>query len=183
MSSFFQEVKNTIFANLELQNILPDDKVHREINDHVVVTLAKNEELTISFSYNEASPISQSLEIENNENAHMEKGLPYEDNYGENEMIVNLTNNVKFVTATGFTLDTSENEKEGICITTNVALPKVVPSMKIDNAKEGDKTTLDDSHRKEDHLISHDNIFTNMDNFDLFSPKEGSFSTYKSFRK
>jgi len=55
--------------------------------------------------------------------------------------------------------------------------------MKIDSAKEGEKITLEDSHGKEDNLISHDNIFTNIDNFDLFSPKEGSFSTYKSFRK
>jgi len=53
MSPLFQEVENTSFANLELQNIVPEDKVHREINDHVVVTLAKNEELTINFSYNE----------------------------------------------------------------------------------------------------------------------------------
>ncbi|KAH0672639.1 hypothetical protein KY290_024874 [Solanum tuberosum] len=87
MSPLFQEVQNTSFANLELQNIVPKDKVHREINDHVVVTLAKNEELAINFSYNEENmeqvPISQSLEIENNENAHMEKGLPYEDSYGE----------------------------------------------------------------------------------------------------
>ncbi|KAK4708778.1 hypothetical protein R3W88_029703 [Solanum pinnatisectum] len=121
----------------------------------------------------EQVPISQSLEIENNENAHMEKGLPYEDNYGENEMIVNLTNNVKFVTAVDSTLDTCENDKEGVCITTNFTLPEVAPPMKIDSAKEGDKTTLEDSHGKVDHLISHDNIFTNMDNFDLFSPKEG----------
>ncbi|KAG5610214.1 hypothetical protein H5410_021495, partial [Solanum commersonii] len=85
MSPLFQEVENTSFENLELQNIVPIDKVHREINDHVVVTLTKNEGLTISFSYNEENieqvPISQSLEIENNENAHVEKGLPYEDNY------------------------------------------------------------------------------------------------------
>lgn len=39
--------------------------------------------------------------------------------------------------------------------------------------QEGDKTTLEDSHGKEDHLISHDNIFIYMDNFDLFTPKEG----------
>uniref|UniRef100_M1AKL4 Uncharacterized protein n=1 Tax=Solanum tuberosum TaxID=4113 RepID=M1AKL4_SOLTU len=177
MSPLFQEVDNTSFTNLELQNIVPEDKVHREINDHVIVTLAKNEELTISFSYNEENmeqvPISQSLEMENNENAHMEKGLPYEDNYGEKEMIVNLTNNVKFVTAADSTLDTGENDKEGVCITTNFALPEIAPTMKIDSAKEGDKNTLEDSHGKEDHLISHDNIFTNMDNFDLFSPKEG----------
>ncbi|KAG5606015.1 hypothetical protein H5410_027507 [Solanum commersonii] len=110
MSPLFEEVQNTSFANLELQNVVPKDKVHREINDHVVVTLAKNEELTINFSYNEENieqvPISQSLEIENNDNTHMEKGLPYEDNYGEKEMTVNLTNNVKFVTAVDFTLDT-----------------------------------------------------------------------------
>ncbi|KAH0712589.1 hypothetical protein KY289_008548 [Solanum tuberosum] len=109
MSPLFQEIENTSFANLELQNIVLEDKVHREINDHVVVTLAKNEELTINFSYNEENmeqvPISRSLEIENNENDHMEKGLPYEDNFGEKEMIVNLTNNVRFVTAADFTLD------------------------------------------------------------------------------
>ncbi|KAG5577040.1 hypothetical protein H5410_057174 [Solanum commersonii] len=171
MSPLFQEVENTSFANLELQNIVLEDKVHREINDHVVVTSANNEELTISFSYNEV-PISQSLEIENNENAHMEKRLSCEDNYGEKEMIVKLTNNVKFMTTADFTLDTGENDKEGVCITTNFALPKVTPPMKIDSAKEGDKIALEDSHGKEDHLISHDNIFTNMDNFALFSPKE-----------
>ncbi|KAH0746396.1 hypothetical protein KY285_008053 [Solanum tuberosum] len=177
MSTLFQEVENTSFANLELQNNVLEDKVHREINDHVVETSANNEELTISFSYNEENmkevPISQSLEIENNENTHMEKGLSCEDNYGEKEMIINLTNNVKFVTAADFTLDTGENDKEGVCITTNFALPEVAPPMKIDRAKEGNKTALEDSHGKEDHLISHDNIFTNMDNFDLFSPKEG----------
>ncbi|WMV55021.1 hypothetical protein MTR67_048406 [Solanum verrucosum] len=69
--------------------------------------------------------------------------------------------------------DQGENDKEGVCITANVALPKVAPPMKLDNAKEGDKTTLEDSHGKEEHLISHDNIFTNLDNFDLFSPIEG----------
>ncbi|KAG5577036.1 hypothetical protein H5410_057170 [Solanum commersonii] len=123
----------------------------------------------------EEVPISQSLEIENNENVHMEKGLPCKDNYGEKEMIVNLINNVKFVTAVDFTLDTCENDKEGsqIYSSQNFALPEVAPPMKIDSAKEGDKTTLEDSNGKEDHLISHDNIFTNMDNFDLFSPKEG----------
>lgn len=56
----------------------------------MVLTLAKNKELTINFSYNEENmeqvPISQSLEIENNKNAHMEKGFPYEDNYGEKEV-------------------------------------------------------------------------------------------------
>ncbi|KAG5577252.1 hypothetical protein H5410_057386 [Solanum commersonii] len=51
-------------------------------------------------------------------------------------------------------------------------LLEVAPPMKIGSAKEGDKTTLEDSHGKEDNLISHENIFTNMDNFDLFSPKE-----------
>ncbi|KAK4716294.1 hypothetical protein R3W88_014632 [Solanum pinnatisectum] len=177
MSPLFQEVQDTSFANLELQNVVPKDKVHREINVHVVVTLAKNEELTINFSYNEENmeqvPISQSLEIKNNEKAHMEKGLPYEDNYGEKEMIVNLTNNVKFVIAADFTLDTGENDKEGVCSTTNFSLPEVAPPMKIGNAKEGEKTTLEDSHGKEDYLISHDNRFTNMDNFDLFSPIEG----------
>ncbi|KAH0669640.1 hypothetical protein KY285_023801 [Solanum tuberosum] len=54
----------------------------------------------------EQVPISQSLEIENNKNAHMEKGFPYEDNYGEKEVSVNLTNKVKFVTVADFTLDT-----------------------------------------------------------------------------
>ncbi|KAG5577032.1 hypothetical protein H5410_057166 [Solanum commersonii] len=87
--------------------------------------------------------ISQSLEIENNENAHMEKGLP------------------------------CENDKEGVCITTNFSLPEVAPQMKIDSAREGYKTTLEDSNGKEDHLISYDNIFTNMNNFDLFSSKGG----------
>ena len=47
--------------------------------------------------------------------------------------------------------------------------------MEIDNAKEGDKTMLEDSHEKEDHVIAHDNVFANMNDFDLFSPKEGSF--------
>uniref|UniRef100_K4D8L8 Uncharacterized protein n=1 Tax=Solanum lycopersicum TaxID=4081 RepID=K4D8L8_SOLLC len=121
----------------------------------------------------EQIPISKSLEIKNNENAYMEKGLPYEDNYGEKEIIANLASNVEFVTPADFTLETGENDKEGVCIIINFSLPEVVPPMKIDSAKEGNKPTLEDSHGKEDHQICHDNIFTNMENCDLFSPKEG----------
>ena len=51
----------------------------------------------------EQVPISQ---FKNKENAYMEKGLPYEDNYGEKEMIANLANNVEFVTFADFTLET-----------------------------------------------------------------------------
>uniref|UniRef100_K4D8M0 Uncharacterized protein n=1 Tax=Solanum lycopersicum TaxID=4081 RepID=K4D8M0_SOLLC len=103
----------------------------------------------------------------------MEKGLPYEDNYGEKEMIANLASNVEFVTPVDFTLETGENDKEGVCITTNFSLPEVAPPMKIDSEKEGNKTTLEDSHGKEDHQICNDNIFTKIENCDLFSPKEG----------
>ncbi|KAK4708848.1 hypothetical protein R3W88_029773 [Solanum pinnatisectum] len=84
-----------------------------------------------------------------------------------------VVNDVKSMTTYNFTLNKGENDNKGVCITTNFTLPEVTPPMKIDNAKEGDKTTLEDSHGKEDHLISHDNIFTNMENFGLFSPKEG----------
>ncbi|KAG5576733.1 hypothetical protein H5410_056867 [Solanum commersonii] len=87
-----------------------------------------------------------------------------------------VASDVKSMTTYYFTLNKGENDKERVCITANVALLEVAPPMKIDSAKEGDKTTPEDSHGKEDHLISHDTIFTNLDNFDLFSPKEGSFS-------
>ncbi|KAH0682790.1 hypothetical protein KY285_020302 [Solanum tuberosum] len=76
-----------------------------------------------------------------------------------------------------------KNDKEGVCITTNVALLEVAPPMKIESAKEVDKTTLEESHGKKDHPISHDNIFTNMDNFDLFSPKEGFDDPFLLYEK
>lgn len=60
---------------------------------------------------------------------------------------------------------------------------KVAAAMKIDSAKEGNKTKLEDSYGKEDHQKAHDNIFSNMENCDLFSPKESSFSMYKYCRK
>uniref|UniRef100_M1BM36 Uncharacterized protein n=1 Tax=Solanum tuberosum TaxID=4113 RepID=M1BM36_SOLTU len=84
-----------------------------------------------------------------------------------------VANDVKSMATYNFTLNKGENDKEGVCITTNFSLPEVAPPMKIDSAREGDKTTIEDSNGKEDHLISYDNIFTNMNNFDLFSSKEG----------
>ncbi|KAG5606014.1 hypothetical protein H5410_027506 [Solanum commersonii] len=74
-----------------------------------------------------------------------------------------VANDVKSMSTDNFTPNKGEYDKEGVCNTTNFALPEVAPPMKIDNAKEGDKNTLEDSHGKEDHLISHDNIFTNME--------------------
>ncbi|KAJ8556307.1 hypothetical protein K7X08_023065 [Anisodus acutangulus] len=48
--------------------------------------------------------------------------------------------------------------KERVCITTNFDLPEVAPQNEIDHAKEGDETVLEDTHGKENQLISYEDI-------------------------
>uniref|UniRef100_K4D8M1 Uncharacterized protein n=1 Tax=Solanum lycopersicum TaxID=4081 RepID=K4D8M1_SOLLC len=106
------------------------DKVE-EGENKVFSHLNKSNELDFEFSQSvenmEQVPISQ---FKNKENAYMEKGLPYEDNYGEKEMIANLANNVEFVTFADFTLETGlddpfllygiENDDFGDAYTPNI---------------------------------------------------------------
>ncbi|KAK4344898.1 hypothetical protein RND71_035074 [Anisodus tanguticus] len=97
MEPLLKEGNNAIFANLDLNKIVPQYKENEE---------DKNEESACEISYNEA-----------------------------------------------------ENDKEGVLCTTNFGLHEVAPEKKINNAKEGDITMLEDTHGKDNHLISHEKLF------------------------
>ncbi|KAK4344901.1 hypothetical protein RND71_035077 [Anisodus tanguticus] len=177
---FLRKGNSSSFANLDLHKIVPQHKENEEV---------KNEELVTECSYNEENMeqvvIPQSLEIwssteisasfdlhevvqekeeEGRKAIHVEKKLPCEDNYAEEEIILKMT-----------------RRESALQI---FILQEVVSQ---DSAKEGNKTMIEDAHEKKE-LLSYEDIFPehrevedevnvsldNIDDFDLF--REGNFS-------